>query len=300
MTLRRATTIQFREKRAAFLCLVPALLLYMVFVLVPQILNLTYSFTDYDGFDPAFSFVGIDNFTKAIGNDPDLLQALGNTLVFSIFSLVIGLVLQFFLASMLHRGMRGGGFLKGLLYLPMIISMLILAVIWGGILKYNGILNKILSFAGLIDENIDWLGSPILAMGSLIFINTWTYLGYGTIIFLAGLNTIPAEITESADLDGATGGKRLMFITLPLMMNSITVSLFIGLTGAIKVFDLPIILTNGGPVNATTTIAMVIYKAAFDYQRFGYSSAVAVLFTLFIGALTLVQIRATKSREVEY
>jgi ABC-type sugar transport system permease subunit len=84
------------------------------------------------------------------------------------------------------------------------------------------------------------------------------------------------------------------------MMNSITVSLFIGLTGAIKVFDLPFILTNGGPVNATTTIAMVIYKAAFDYQRFGYSSAVAVLFTLFIGALTLVQIRATKSREVEY
>jgi raffinose/stachyose/melibiose transport system permease protein len=296
----KRSAIALREKRAALLCMAPALLLYLVVVLGPQLLNLAYSFTDYDGFDPAFSFVGAANFLKALSGDPDLVRSFIVTVSFSFFSLLIGLALQFFLAYRLHGGMAGGNFLKGLLYLPSIISMIILSLLWNGILKYNGILNNILISLGLVAERADWLGNPRLALLSLIFVNAWTYVGYGTIIFLAGLNSIPPELLESADLDGAVGARRLFGITLPLMMNSITVSLFVGLTGSIKVFDLPFVLTKGGPIKATTTIAMQIYKEAFEYQRFGYSSAIAVLFTAIIGILTVLQLRATRAREMEY
>jgi raffinose/stachyose/melibiose transport system permease protein len=292
--------ISLREKRAALLCLLPALLLYFIVVLGPQLLNLAYSFTNYDGFDPSFSLVGAANFLKALTGDPDLVQAFLATLAFSFFSLLIGLVLQFFLAYKLYGGMAGGNFLKGLFYLPSIISMIILSLLWNGILKYNGILNNALIALGLAAEKTDWLGSPRLAMLSLIFVNAWTYMGYGTVIFLAGLNSIPSELFESADMDGAVGAKRLFGITLPLMMNSITVSLFVGLTGSIKVFDLPFVLTRGGPIKSTTTIAMQIYKEAFEYQRFGYSSAISVLFTAFIGVLTVLQLKVTRSREMEY
>ncbi len=296
----KRSAMSIREKRAALLCVVPALLLYLAVVLGPQLLNLAYSLTDYDGFDPAFAFIGARNFLKALSADPDLIRAFLATLSFSFFSLAIGLVLQFFLAYRLYTGIPGGAFLKGLFYLPSIISMIILSLLWNGILKYNGILNNILQAMGLSSEKIDWLGSPSLAMGSLIFVNAWTYLGYGTIIFLAGLNSIPAELLESADMDGAEGARRLFGITLPLMMNSITVSLFVGLTGSIKIFDLPFVLTKGGPIKSTTTIAMQIYKEAFEYQRFGYSSAIAVLFTAIIGILTFLQLRATRAREMEY
>jgi len=296
----KRSSIAFREGRVALLCMAPALLLYLLVVLGPQVLNLFYSVTDYDGFDPAYAFVGAANFMKALFGDSTLLKAFLATLVFSVASLLLGFLIQFFLAYKLHGGMRGGSFLKGLFYLPSIISMIILSLLWNGILKYDGILNKVLSLLGLLDEKVDWLGDPALAMLSLILVNAWTYMGYGMVIFLAGLNSIPAELLESADLDGAKGFRRLFGIILPLMMNSITVSLFVGLTGAIKVFDLPFVLTRGGPMNSTTTIAMQIYKEAFEYQRFGYSSAIAVLFTVFIGTLTLVQLRLTRTREMEY
>ena len=289
-----------REDRAALLWILPALTLYAVIVLLPQVLNLAYAFTNYDGFDPAFSWVGFDNFFKGLTADPDLADAFLHTLVFSVVSLAVGLVLQFFLAYKLYHGMAGGGFLKGLFYLPMVISMIILAVLWNGILKYDGMLNALLVGWHWIPEKIDWLGDKTLAMASLIFVNAWSYLGYGTIIFLAGFNSIPVELLESAQIDGAAGATRLWKIFVPLLMNSLTVSLFIGLTGAIKIFELPFVLTHGGPAGATTTIALDIYKEAFDDQRFGYSSAVAVLFTVLIGVLTVLQLRITRSREVEY
>ncbi len=289
-----------RENRAALLWILPALTLYAVIVLAPQVLNLAYAFTDYDGFDPDFSWVGLHNFGKALTGDLDLADAFLHTVVFAVASLAIGLVLQFFLAYKLYHGMWFGGFLKGLFYLPMVISMIILAVLWNSILKYDGMLNALLVDWHWVPDRIDWLGDKTLAMGSLIFVNAWSYLGYGTIIFLAGFNSIPVELLESAEIDGAGNGTRLWRIFLPLLMNSLTVSLFIGLTGAIKIFELPFVLTHGGPAGATTTIALDIYKEAFDNQRFGYSSAVAVLFTLLIGILTLAQLRLTRSREVEY
>lgn len=289
-----------REDLTALLWIFPALLVYALIVLLPQVLNLGYAFTNYDGFDPAFSWVGADNFVKALTKDQDLVAAFINTVVFATVSLAIGLVLQFFLAYKLYRGMAGSGFLKGLFYLPMVVSMVILAVLWSGILRYHGMLNALLLAMNWISEPVDWLGDRTLSMASLIFVNAWCYLGYGAIIFLAGFNAIPVDLLESADIDGAGGWVRLWRIYIPLLMNSVTVSLFIGLTGAIKIFELPFVLTHGGPAGATTTIAYGIYKEAFDNQRFGYSSAVSVLFTLIIGLLTLVQLRATRSREVGY
>jgi ABC-type sugar transport system permease subunit len=146
----------------------------------------------------------------------------------------------------------------------------------------------------------DWLGSTDTALGWFVFINAWQFTGFGTIIYLVGLNSIPVELLESAQVDGAEGFKKFFLITLPLMMHSITIALFMGLTGSLQMFVLPFIMTGGGPLDSTLTFAMNIYENAFRFQRFGYAAALAILFTLFIGAISVIQLRITRKREVDY
>lgn len=297
--MRRNISLQKSEYRAALLGILPALIIFGLFMLYPQIVNLKYSLTDFDGLHRDAQFIGLNNFVQMF-KDKAVLKAYANTIIFAVVSIVIGTVLQFLIALILYRGIKGANFFKGLFYIPSMISLVILSVIWGQILKYTGQLNTAFSLLGAEQLVRDWLGSTDTALWSIIAINIWQYTGYGTIIFLAGLNSIPNELWESAELDGATGFKRLWFITIPLMMYSFTISLFMGLTGGLKIFDLPFILTQGGPRNATLTVAMNIYKNAFGQNRFGYAAGIALIFTLFVGVITFIQLRVTRKREVEY
>jgi len=174
-----------------------------------------------------------------------------------------------------------------------------LSVIWNSIFRFNGLLNLSLHGLGLDALVTDWLVTKGSAMWAIIFVNTWMGFGYGLIIFIAGLNAIPTELLEAATLDGAEGSLKLFRITLPLIMYSITISLFLGI-GTLNVFELPFIMTNGGPLDSTTTIAFIIYKNAFSYERFGYAAASSVIFTIIIGTISFIQVRTTRRMEVEY
>lgn len=283
----------------AFLLLFIPLVLFFSIVYYPQLLNLVYSFTNFDG-NPLhkFRFVFFDNYRKFFG-DALMATAFANTFFFSLCVTVLGTGTQLGMALVLYNGLKGAKVLRIIYYLPLLFSLVMLSVIWNAIFRYNGLLNIGLQGVGLDWLIRDWLVTRGTAMGSLIFVNTWMGFGYGLIIFIAGLNSIPTELLEAATLDGAAGFMKFRLVTLPLIMYSITISLFLGI-GTLNVFELPFIMTNGGPLDSTTTIAFVIYKNAFAYERFGYAAASSVLFTLVVGILSFAQVRTTRRMEVEY
>lgn len=288
-----------REKINSMLATIPALLLFLLFTYIPLIMTLGYSITDWDGFSKKFDFVGLKNFVNVF-KDEEVMQSFGNTVYYTVVLVIIGVVIQLMLAIFLFEKLKGRSVLRAILYAPCIISPVIISLTWLNFFQYTGVINEVLHNIGFSNLNIDWLGNVKLVKNVLIFINTWQWSGYGMIIFMTGLSSIPKDVYEAAMLDGATGFKKFRYITLPLLMPSVTVNAFISITGALRLFDLPFVMTGGGPINASKTISMTIYDNAFMYERFGYSSAIGVLFFAVIAVITTVQLRATRSREVEY
>jgi raffinose/stachyose/melibiose transport system permease protein len=197
----RARSWKSLEKREFVLALVSVLVpftLFFIVVYLPQLTNLFFSFTNWDGYSREFRMVGLANFRKFFTYQP-ILSAMGNTFLFTGCVTVLGAVTQLGMALVLSRGLRGSSFFKAAFYLPLLFSWVVLAIIWNSILRNNGLLNSFLRTAGLAMLARDWLATPGTAMGSLIFLNTWCGFGYGLIIFLAGLNSIPPEVREAAD-----------------------------------------------------------------------------------------------------
>ncbi len=288
-----------KEKICGVFATVPALILFLIFTYIPLLMTLGYSVTDWNGFSKNFNFVGIDNFVQVF-KDTEVLQTFGNTLYFTVLVVVIGIVLQLMLAIFLFEKLKGRNVLRAIIYAPCIISPVIVSLTWVNFFQYVGIINEVLSKIGLEGLRVDWLGDVNIVKNVLIFINTWQWAGYGMIIFMTGLSSISQDVYEAGMLDGACGFKKFRYITLPLLMPSVTVNVFISITGALRLFDLPFVMTGGGPINASKTISMTIYDNAFLYERFGYSSAIGVIFFLIIATVTVIQLKITRSREVEY
>lgn len=288
-----------REKRCGVFATIPALILFSIFTYIPLIMTLGYSVTDWNGYSKEFNFVGLENFIKVF-QDTEVLQTFGNTLYFTVLVVVIGLALQLMLAVFLFEKLKGRNFLRAVLYAPCIISPVIVSLTWVNFFQYAGIINEVLAKIGLSGLQMDWLGDVNVVKNVLIFINSWQWAGYGMIIFMTGLSSISPDVYEAGMLDGASGFKKFRYITLPLLMPSVTVNVFISITGALRLFDLPFVMTGGGPIGASKTISMTIYDNAFLYERFGYSSAIGVIFFIIIAAVTVMQLKITRSKEVEY
>jgi len=291
--------VKDRESRLALLSVVPALVVFAAFVYYPLVETIRYSVTDWNGYSKVYHYVGLHNFIEILTRK-DYLIPLGNTIYFAALSIIVGTVVQLALAVILHEKARGSNLAKTIIYIPSVISPIIVGLTWSSFLQYNGLLNKGMRSIGLSRFVVDWLGDPSVVKNTLVLLNTWQFAGVGMVIFLAGLNSIPAHINESSALDGATGFTKFRRITLPLIMPSVTIVMFLGITGALKVFDIPFILTQGGPVNASQMVTMSIYDNAFRFEKFGLSSAMGVVFFLLIAAITLVQLQVTRKKEVEY
>lgn len=283
----------------AFLFLVPALVLFLAFKYYPLLMTLFYSFTDWDGFSGKYQFVFFDNFV-IIFRESKIYGAFLNTIYFAVVSILIGTVFQLGLALILVNKLKGNRFFRTVLYMPSVISSLIIGLTWISFFQYNGIINQMLARLGLESLIRNWLADVGITMNVLVAINVWQWAGYGMIIYITGLLSVPTEVNEAAALDGATGWRRFVSITLPLIMPAVTVNMFISITGALRVFELPFILTGGGPVNSTNTVTMQIYNTAFLSNQFGYASSIGLAFFLFIAIITLVQLRITRRMEVEY
>jgi ABC-type sugar transport system permease subunit len=287
--MKRLFPKKLNDERVGLLFILPNYLIYTIFVLIPVIYTIYLGFTDYNLMnDP--KWIGIQNYLQ-IFQDENFITALGNTFYFSMFTIFPSMALGLIVAVLLNtKLLKGKPFFRACYYMPNIISMVAASMVWLWIYDPgHGLLNNILM--ALKMDTKDWLFDPFLAMPSIIVVNIWNALGYNMIIYLAGLQGIPDYLYEAATVDGASKIRQFFTITIP-MIKPITFFLFVmACIKSFQVFDQVFIMTNGGPVNATTTIVHQIYQNAFQYNKMGYASGMALILLLITTTITLLNFK---------
>ncbi|GAB7036973.1 MULTISPECIES: carbohydrate ABC transporter permease [Catenuloplanes] len=264
------------------------MLLFAFVVLVPSARGVYYAFTDWDGLDPDFAVIGLDNFT-AMADDPDALQAVWHTLVIAVAITVIQNGIGLLLALGVNTMIKSRNVLRALLFAPAVITPIVTAYLWRNLLGPDGAVNSLLGAVGLGAWRQNWLGDPELALWMIVLVVVWQFAGYSMVIFLAGLQSVPKEIYEAAAIDGSGPVRRFWSIIRPLLAPAITINLMLSIIGGIKLFDQVYALTGGGPGHATDTISTLIYKDAFTLGEFGYSIALAVVLTAIVAVASAGQ-----------
>jgi multiple sugar transport system permease protein len=280
---------QRREIIDAYVFMSPVIIGLLVFTIGPIIVSLFLSFTKYNLLsDP--KWVGIDNYTKMYGEDL-FWKSLSVSAIYSVVSVPVGLVVALFLAMLLNRKMRGVYFFRSIYYLPTVISGVGVAMLWRWIFNGQyGVLNTLLRTVGIKGPN--WLLDENYALAALIITSIWG-VGGTMLIFLAGLQGIPSELLEAAEIDGAGRWAQFRYITLPMISHVTFFNLVLGIIGALQVFTDAFVITNGGPNNATLFIAVYLYRHAFMYLNFGYAAALAWVLFLIVMMLTLMVFRSS-------
>jgi len=279
-----------------FVFIAPWLVSFLLFDLMPIISGFYHSFTNWNALGIA-DFVGWANYQEALTRDPLFWVSVNRTLYFIAGSVPLGIFAAFTLALLLNANIRGTGFYRTVYYLPSVVPTVAAVIVWIFIFETRrGILNFGLELLGL--PTIQWLSDPNWAMPALIIMSLWT-IGAAMIIFLAGLQGIPQELYEAAEVDGANGSQRLFGITVPLMTPTIFFNLIMGLVAAFQAFNNAFIMTAGGPRNATLLYMLHLYNNAFRYFRMGYASALAVMLFIVVFGITILVYR-TSDRWVYY
>jgi raffinose/stachyose/melibiose transport system permease protein len=260
-------------------------------------MSVGYSFTRWNGLDRTPVFIGLENYKELFFDDPDVIKALGFTFTQTFFRVVFTNIISLFLAIFLDSKIRGKNALRAAFYIPNIMSLIVIGYIWRFIFTRG-----FASFFELVKLPFlaySWLGDPNFAYVSVLIVSIWQSVGFYMIIYIAGLQLIPQDVTEAAMIDGAGPVSNFFRITIPLIMPSITVAVFHSVSNSLKTFDVILSLTNGGPGMSTTPIALDVYRTAFVFSRFGYGTAKSVILFLLILLITFFQIRFFKKREVE-
>lgn len=283
-------TVQKNLKKYFPIFVLPTLIAFFIAFLVPFVMGVYLSFTDFTVVTDA-TFVGFGNYVRAF-QDPssNFVYSLGFTALFTVVSIVTINIIAFALAMLLTRGMKGTNLFRAVFFTPNLIGGIVLGYVWQTIL--NAILAQFLEVTLLADPKYGFWG--------LVLLMNWQLIGYMMIIYIAGIQNISQDLIEAAEIDGATPRQALFRITIPMVMPSITICTFLTLTNSFKLFDQNLALTNGAPANQTEMLALNIYRTF--YNRNGWSGAgqaKAVVFFLLLGAIALIQLWATRSREVE-
>ncbi|RIX52350.1 sugar ABC transporter permease [Paenibacillus nanensis] len=279
--------------------ILPALILYSVFVMVPTFSSVYLSFTSWDGLSSDIRYIGLDNF-KEIWESPRVHNALKNTIIVAVALVLLENVVALLLAILVDQVRWLRNFFRSIFYFPVLMSGIIMGFIWMIILNYNfGVVNQLLDMLGLGAVKTDWLGDPDFALLSIILSTVWKSSGYYMIIYLAGLQGIPQELLEAASIDGAGKWKQFRHVTFPLLAGATTVCVMLSMIGSLKLFDQIAVMTNGGPGFATETLTYIIYKVAFGEGRQGFGTALAIVLFALILVISLIQIRVLRKREVQ-
>lgn len=282
---------RFSAQQPSWLFAAPALVVYAVVVLYPSVTGVMYAFTDWSGIGADRSFVGLANLS-AIFSDDQVMGSLGNTLILTVTIVVVQNGVGLLLALGLHAKIRSRALLRVVFFAPVVVSPVMVAFLWKYVFDPSGGLNRLLGLS------VDWLGDPAVALWSVAGMVIWQYAGYSMVIFLAGLEGVPRELHEAAMIDGAGTFQRFRYVTWPLLAPAVTINLMLSTIGGLKIFDQVFAATNGGPGYATETLSTVLYKQAFVFGKFGYSTAIALVLALFVAAVSLIQVYYLRSREV--
>ncbi|AFK86521.1 MULTISPECIES: carbohydrate ABC transporter permease [Thermoanaerobacterium] len=280
-----------------WLFLIPSLFIFINVVIIPFILGIIYSFTDWDGFTFFGSkFVAFNNYLKVF-KDQNFLSAFLLTFRYAIIMVIVSNIIGFSLALLVTRKMRTRNILRSIFFMPNLIGGLILGFIWQFIFtKLFVQLGTVLHASNIF---FNWINDPNMAFWSIVIVSAWQMSGYVMIIYIAGLESINPDIIEASLIDGAGPVRRLFNIILPLTVPSFTISLFITLSNSFKQYDTNLSLTNGGPYGTTELLTMNIVQTAYKHNQYAIAQSKAVVFFVVIMAITLVQVYLTKKREVE-
>jgi raffinose/stachyose/melibiose transport system permease protein len=275
-----------RDLLAAVPFLLPAVLLYGVFIVYPMVDAVRLSFFEWDGFRTTSKiWVGLDNYRWIFRDDPVFWTAFRNSVKWLILSLVVPTVLGLGLALLLNRRMRGRNLFRTTFYLPAVLAPIAVAAMWKWIYDPNfGVLNRVLESVGIDAGGRAWLGDPDTALYATFVASVWTVVGLNMVLFLAGLQNIPRELTESARIDGANTMQVFRHVTLPGLRPAIVVIIVLTIINSLKAFDLIVGTTGGGPAQQTQVLALWSYTQSFANHDFGAGNAVATVLL----ALTLV------------
>lgn len=279
--------------------LAPVLILYILFVIVPAISSVYYSFTSWDGISPNVKFIGLANFTE-IFTSARFGNALKNTIVLTLFISLLENFIALGLALLLDKLIFAKGFFRSVFYIPVLISGIVSGFIWKVMYNYNfGVINTMLRAMNLENLCQDWLGNPAHTLISIGVVLVWKGAGYYMVIYLASLQSIPKDVIEAAEIDGANGWHRFRNITMPLISSAFTINFTLSLIRDLKVFDQINVMTDGGPGFTSETMVYMLYKVGFNEGRQGFGTAVGLLLLFLILILNGFQQKFLQSREVQ-
>ncbi len=289
---------RFGRSTTIGLFLLPALLLYGVFVLIPIVQAVHYSLYRWNGLKPLTDFIGLANYQRAL-SEPVFQMAVSHNALIVLLSLVLQIPFALGVALMVTRRFRGRAIFRLIFFAPYVLSEVIAAVIWRLILQPDGLAQGLLTGFGLGDLYHPWLAEPDTVLLAMFVVISWKYFGFHMILMLAGLQGIPRELEEAAAIDGASRRQAIRYITLPLLGPTIRVSVFLSIIGALQLFDLVWVMTQGGPVNASNTMATYLIDWGFIRFQLGYGSAVAVILFAICLVVALAYQRFVLRRDIE-
>ncbi|MBE5916175.1 MAG: sugar ABC transporter permease [Pseudobutyrivibrio ruminis] len=295
MGYKNTNGLQKRLEKQYLLLVIPGFVIFTIGIIIPTILAFRFSLTSWNGLTPDKPFVGLKNYVTLF-NDSNFLQSWWFTIKFTIGNTIIQNVLALLFAVALDSGIKAQKIYRTVLFIPCLISSVIVGFIW--LKMYSNVLPEINEWLG---TNINFLlfGSGETVLSGLLIANNWQWIGYWMLIYLAGLQSIPAELYEAAKVDGAGAVSRFFNITIPMLAPSITICVVGITTGSLKVYDLLVSSTGGGPGRSSTSVILQIYNTAIGARQFGYGSAMSVTLVFALLLVALVQVKTLKSREVQ-
>jgi raffinose/stachyose/melibiose transport system permease protein len=275
----------------------PVAIFFLLIMIIPFLLGMYYSFTDWNGVAGTVNWVGLDNFKQIFTNDADFWSSFWFTLRFTVVGVILTNLVGFFLAYLLTKKLKSRNVLRTIFFMPNVIGGLLLGFIWQFIFVKG--FSTVGDMTGWSFFNLPWLGDETTGFWGITMVFVWQSAGYLMVVYIASLTNVSKEVLEAAEIDGATRMQVLRSIILPLIMPAVTVCLFLAISWSFKMFDLNLSLTKGGPFKSTESVALNIYAEAFQNNRYGLGTAKSLIFFLVVAVITLIQVRVTKSKEVE-
>jgi raffinose/stachyose/melibiose transport system permease protein len=283
-----------------FLMILPMFIGFVTFTIYPILWALRWVLYDYSGFGTPY-FVGLDNFSRALFRDSQFWLTLSNTFYLAFMKLIIELPLALMLAFFVNNKVKGSSILRIIYFFPTVFSIAVVGLIFVILFSaYNGIVNAVMTYFGLFEQNYNFFGSRWSAINVILLVSIWSTFGINMIYFLMGLQNIPNELYECATLDGASGSRQFFFITIPLLGPVMRMIIMLSVLGTMRINDVVLVMTNGQP-GGTTEVAMTyILKFFFNFnpggarRQYGYASALSIIMGLFLAVMTIIYLKGSK------
>jgi len=292
----RRTTVR-RTAGVGWAMLAPAAVLMIVFLIIPILLTFGLAFTNARLISPVpAKFIGIDNFVRLFGS-ATFWKSLLNTVIFAIVIVPVQSGLALVLALLVNAKVRGTNFFRTVYFLPVVTSMVVVSMLWLFMYQQNGLINALLGRLGIVGP--DWLGDPRTALFALIVMSAWQAMGFHMVIWLSGLQTIPGELYEAASLDGASTWQQFAYVTWPGLLQTRTFILITITIAAFSLFTQVNVMTQGGPLDSTSTVVFQAVRTGFQQQQTGYASSISLVFFVIVLAVSLVQRYLTRDKELK-